>query len=91
MRRSTRPHLDEHAFNPLLEGSGWLGTIAIIVGYFLITLTAFSPHSWVYIVLNIFGSIAIAVEAAYKKDYQPVLLNIVWLVIALVSLLQILK
>jgi hypothetical protein len=38
--------------------------------------------------LNLTGSIGIVVSAISKKDYQPVVLNVVWGLVALISLLS---
>ncbi len=67
---------------------GWLGVVAILLAYGLVTFQVLSPQTPLYFTLNFMGSAAILGEAWVKKDYQPVLLNAVWMVIALVGLVR---
>jgi hypothetical protein len=68
---------------------GWYGVLAIISAYALVSFGIVGFHSLGYQLLNLTGAIAIVSEAYSKKDYQPVVLNILWSVIALVALAQI--
>jgi hypothetical protein len=68
---------------------GWLGVLAILTAYFLVSFSFLSPHDILYPALNIVGSVFIIIETFSKKDYQPVVLNFVWLIIALVAILKI--
>jgi hypothetical protein len=68
---------------------GWLGVLAILTAYFLVSFSFLSPRDILYPALNIVGSVFIIIETFSKKDYQPVVLNFVWLIIALVAILKI--
>lgn len=68
---------------------GWYGVLAILLAYFLVSFKIVEVKSLPYQALNLSGAIGIIVEAASKKDKQPVVLNTVWGLIALVVIAQI--
>lgn len=68
---------------------GWYGVLAIIGAYALVSFGLVGSHSLGYQLLNLTGAAAILTEAYSKKDYQPVVLNILWSLIAVVALAQI--
>lgn len=69
---------------------GWYGVMAIVVAFALLNFGVLDTDSLAYQLLNITGSISIIIEASSKKDYQPVVLNIVWLLVATYGLWNIL-
>ncbi|MEK7202102.1 MAG: hypothetical protein AAB669_01020 [Patescibacteria group bacterium] len=69
---------------------GWYGVTAIIVAFALLNFSVLGTDSLAYQLLNITGSISIIIEALSKKDYQPVALNIAWLLVASYGLWKIL-
>ena len=70
----------------IIESLGWYGVSAILLAYTLISFLVIEPDSWQYQLLNISGSIGIIVSSLSKRDYQPVVLNVAWLLIAVVAL-----
>lgn len=74
----------------LLQLFGWLGMILILGAYFLVSFDFLSADSIWYQGMNIVGSIGIVFETLSKKDYQPAVLNIAWILIAIISLMKIL-
>ena len=72
----------------ILEIIGWYGTIAIVTSYALLSFSVLESTSLIYQILNLTGSMGIIAISFYKKDYQPGVLNIIWLVIALVSIFR---
>ena len=72
-----------------LSWFGWYGVIAILAAYALMSFKIIQSDGLFYQLLNLTGAIGIATEAASKKDTQPVVLNIVWAIIALVAIGQI--
>jgi len=68
---------------------GWYGVVAIVIAFTLLNVGILGTDSLVYQLLNLTGAIGIIIEAGSKKDYQPVALNIVWLLVAIYGLLQI--
>lgn len=69
---------------------GWYGVTAIVVAFALLNFNIVDTNNLAYQLLNVTGSISIIVEASSKKDYQPVVLNIVWLLLATYGLWKIL-
>ena len=68
---------------------GWYGVTAIVVAFALLNFDVLGTNSLVYQLLNVTGSVSIIIEASSKKDYQPVALNIIWLLVAIYGLSQI--
>ena len=79
--------MKRHRSTPVwLDLLGWFGAFAILLAYFLVSLEFLAPSHPLYHILNGGGAVGLGLEAWQKKDYQPVLLNIVWIVIALCSI-----
>ncbi|MEI8223966.1 MAG: hypothetical protein WCG20_02475 [bacterium] len=74
----------------VIEGFGWYGTIAILSAYGLVSFSVLQPTDIWYQVLNGTGALGIVTVAFSKKDYQPVVLNTVWVLIAVIAAIQIL-
>jgi|GEM_PF-1669863 len=71
-----------------VEIVGWYGVAAILVAYAANSFGFLDAKGLGYVVLNLTGSVAIIVEAFRKKDVQPVVLNAIWSVVALVALIK---
>ncbi len=74
--------------NPAIAAGGWYGVLAILTAYALLNFNILTVHNLIYQLLNITGALALMTEAYSKKDYQPVALNIVWAIIALIAILH---
>ncbi len=73
-----------------LETIGWYGVFAILTAYILVSFQIIQSNTVIFQVLNFTGAIAIIVDAYNDKNYQPVVLNIIWAVIAFLALLRLL-
>ena len=73
----------------LVAYAGWYGVVAILAAYALLSFNIVGSKNLIYQLLNLSGAIGIIIEAASKKDKQPVVLNIVWAIIALFGIFQI--
>ena len=69
------------------EAIGWLGMIAILLAYALISFEIISSKSLLYQTLNGVGAIGIVFISFKKKAYQPGILNIIWAFIAIISII----
>ncbi len=67
---------------------GWIGVILIIIAYAGITFGFLKSDNICYLLLNIIGSIFVAYEAYIKRDNQPVILNIIWALVAVFGLIK---
>lgn len=76
-----------HQFAELL---GWYGVLAILLAYGLLSFGYISSQDMAYHVLNLTGGAGIMVDAYVDKNYQPVALNLIWVVIALFAIGKIL-
>ena len=72
----------------LVDLLGCYGVLAILLAYGLLNFSFVQPKDLIYIFLNLSGSLSLLVEAWSKKDYQPVVLNIIWASIAAITLVN---
>ncbi|MEX1123708.1 MAG: hypothetical protein WEC81_00865 [Patescibacteria group bacterium] len=67
---------------------GWVGVGLILLAYAGVSFNQVQPQSWLYQTMNLVGSGFIVVQTGYRKDYQPMSLNIVWGLIAVFGLIS---
>jgi len=77
-------------FNIKHEIVGWVGMSLILVAYAFNAFSLISVESIFYTLFNIIGSAGIIYASFYKKDYQPVVLNFVWIAIAIFLIIKVL-
>lgn len=75
--------------NTIVETIGWAGVVLIIGAYALSSFGILEVHSTVYALMNIVGSLGIIIDAIKDKNYQPVVLNIIWMIIAAINMARI--
>lgn len=80
----------QHRHHIAFSVVGWYGMSAVLVAYALVSLAVLPSHSIIYILLNLTGAVGLVIAAAIKRADQLVVLNIVWAIVALVSLAQVL-
>lgn len=68
---------------------GWIGVLAILGSYFLLSLGVVTGESLLYHGLVLAGSALVAAIALRHRDYQPAALNVAFFSIALVSIIRI--
>ena len=68
---------------------GWIGAVCILGAYALNSFEIVSSVSSIYQILNLIGSIGIVITAYHHRDNPAMALNIVWAVIAIISLFRI--
>ena len=61
---------------------GWIGTALILIAYALLTLKIISSTSTQYQMMNLVGAIGIIWNTYKKEAFPPMILNIIWLLIA---------
>lgn len=86
MTNITTPKITTQKADQLTQITGWIGVACILSAYILVTLSLLSPQNAAYNILNILGSIGILASSYNKRDFQPIALNTVWIVIAVIGL-----
>lgn len=66
-----------------IELVGWYGTFSVISSYILISFHVLSVNNLLYQLLNLTGAVSIVAVCYVKKTYQPLVVNVIWGVIAL--------
>ncbi len=74
----------------LIELFGWYGMIAIVSAYALISFSVIQSTDFAYQALNASGALGIVIVSFNKRAYQPGVLNVIWLVIAVVAIAKML-
>jgi len=72
----------------LIEIVGWVGTVAILFAYFLVSARKITPNSKKYQLLNLFGAMGIIINSAIHHAIPSVGLNTMWLLIAVYALIK---
>ena len=70
---------------------GWIGSVAVISAYGLISANKVNSMSRVYQLLNLLGSVFLVVNTAYYHAFPSTVVNLVWLVIAASTLVRIVR
>jgi hypothetical protein len=73
----------------LLEAAGWYGLVATISAYGLISAGIVNSASIFYHLLNLTGALTLAVTVWRKRAWPLVVLNLVWMAIAVFALARI--
>jgi hypothetical protein len=70
----------------LVEVLGWIASLLIVGSYALNITGRLSAKSKLYVTANIIGGIFFVVNTYYHQAYPSMLVNIVWVIIAVVML-----
>ena len=65
---------------------GWAGAIIYILSYLLLSLKKLPSHSKRFHGLNLLGAIGVTIAAFYNHDIPSVVLNVVWGIISILSI-----
>ncbi len=72
----------------LFQVVGWVGTILIVVAYFLVSKQYIQSKSNAYQLMNLFGAIGVGINVWHQQAWPSVALQIVWAIIAIASLIK---
>lgn len=67
---------------------GWIGMILILVAYFLVSFDILTVHNIYFQLMNIVGSIGLVLVAMNRRDWQPMVLNIAWILIGIGAIIN---
>ena len=70
---------------------GWLGTLAYIIAYLLLSIGKLKAEQKTYHLLNILGALGLIVNAIHLNDYPNIIVNAVWFAIGFIGLIFIIK
>lgn len=76
--------------NKITEILGWYGVVAIVAAYIMAIFSLIKPTDFWYLILNGTGAMGIVIDALNDKNYQPVVLNLIWAVIAGIAIIRLL-
>ncbi len=71
-----------------IQTSGWVGTILIVLAYFLVSRQFLAAKSRVYQLMNLFGAIGVGVNVFNQEAWPALALQIIWAIIAIISLIR---
>jgi len=75
--------------SPLYSIGGWIGVVAILGSYALLSFGIIDGQSLAYHGLILIGSALVAGISLRRRDYQPATLNLVFFCIAIVAIIRI--
>ncbi len=73
------------------ETIGWIGAFLVVSAFFLVSTKRIKATSRQYQLLNIFGAIGVGVNVFYQQSWPALVLQIIWGLIAVYSLIKISK
>lgn len=72
----------------LIELGSWYGVVVILIAYMGVSLGFFRPSDPIPLFCNITGSATMLLDAWKDRNWQPVVINIIWIGIAVVTMLM---
>jgi hypothetical protein len=73
----------------LIEIMGWIGAIEVLLAYGLISMNKVDSKSLFFQLLNLTGGILLIVYTIHLKSYASAFVNIVWVLVAIISIYKI--
>ena len=71
-----------------IEVIGWIGAVLIVGAYSLNINGKLSSRSVIYIISNLVGGIFFTINTLVHHAYPSMLVNIIWVVIAIAALMK---
>ena len=75
----------------IIEIMGWVGAFEVLLAYGLISMNKVTGKSLFFQLLNLTGGLLLIVYTLALKSYASAFVNIVWVLVALVSIYKIKK
>jgi drug/metabolite transporter (DMT)-like permease len=72
----------------LIDVIGWIGAVAILVAYALVSTRKLEGNSTPYQLLNLAGGVCLIVNTIYYKAYPSTFVNLVWAGIAIYTIVR---
>lgn len=77
--------------NIIIEILGWVATILVLVAFYLNTRQIISTNSSLFLLMNSTSGLCMAINSGYHQAYPSMAANLIWLLIAAVSFMNIQK
>lgn len=74
--------------NYFIETIGWIGAVLIVGAYFLNITGRLKSSSAIYIISNLLGGIFFTVNTLVHHAYPSMIVNLIWVLIAIGALLK---
>lgn len=74
-----------------VEATGIAGALAVLIAYGLNSYKRIKPDSWTFIALNLTGAGLLIVYSIAKDAWANMFINVVWVMIAVGSIVRILR
>ena len=75
----------------IVDVIGWLGAAALLAAYGLVSSKRLDGDSMTYQLLNLIGAVFLIVNSTYYGAYPSTFVNVVWIGIAVVTILHVKK
>lgn len=77
--------------NKFTEIAGWIGTALVIAAYILVSFKVLPGDSVIYQLMNLLGAMGVLTVSLVRRVYQPAVIQVVWITVALAALLRIFR
>jgi hypothetical protein len=74
--------------NALIDIIGWIGAVAVLVAYGLVSTKKLESNSTAYHLLNLAGGIFLITNTIYYRAYPSTMVNLVWAGIAVYGIVK---
>ena len=81
--------MKNNTINTITEIAGWYGSLAVLSAFFLVSFELITPDGVWFQLLNLTGALGIISEAYHEGASSVVFLNVAWVLIAAVALVNI--
>ena len=75
----------------LVDVIGWIGAAALLAAYGLVSSKRLDGDSMTFQILNLVGAVFLIVNSTYYGAYPSTFVNVVWIGIAVVTILHVKK
>lgn len=72
----------------IIEVIGWVGSVAVVAAYLLVSYQKLEADSYFYQILNLVGSICLIINTFYNHAFPSMTVNIIWSFIAIAVLVK---
>ena len=70
----------------LIELVGWVGALAVLLAYALVSTERVTSRSWSYQLLNITGAVGLVVNSSWNGAIPSAVVNLIWIGIGIYAL-----